>query len=1099
MTTPGETLGRTTLDQLQSEEQTKLLNVIDRLRSQGVGRLLGEDGLPQLIVCGDQSSGKSSVLEALTRVRFPTKSGLCTTFATELILRRTTNTRITAKIKPGPSRKGEDKTHLEQFRESFSSPDQLPALVESARECMKINTNASANAMFDDVLQVEINGPDLAPLTIVDLPGIIQFQNNQQPDKDVAFVEKLVTSYMEQKNSIILAIVSAPNDPSNQAVLRHAQKIVPDGKRTLGIITKPDTLEHDSEMEQTYLELPRNEQIRFEYGWHVVRNRSFATRDITNDERDAQEKQFFEESVWAALPNSGTVLGIDALRKKLSTILLNHIRLQLPLIKKRLEKDIEETKSQLDRLGYARSTTKDQQQYLREISERYKRLAGAALRGDYHIDNAFFGVSLSSEDAKKRLRATIRNLNEDFADAMFKKGHKWEIKDDDTESSSAGDIPRLAAPDSSNPTSEEPQVISKSKFLREVVSELARLNRGQELDGTPNPLLVGHLFRKQSEPWERIAQAHLNAVYHTIREFLDLTFGHLTPDERTCDKLLKRLIDPIMGSRNDHATEKLRELLTPYKFYEPISIDPRFASKMQSAANARVSAKAVENLRKAYGDLKENPFARKTTRELTLHAGSARSEDDLLDDKYGCSTSLDRLAVEQCLVAGLDEIFPPSGIDAIDNETLEAVAGESSDNKAERVRLEKKLGELKAGQKTIVEESPRETLRAGNLAVSASRPRSASPADNQGPSDSRTLTLEPVSSSPPSRSSSPSAAGAANTPASASPGSSAVTVNANNKSAPSAPASTTNVASQQPNPSGLQVTNTRSSTAEPSTSPRPSASPSPAGNSTASPSQRPASTDLVKGSGNNNSNNTSGSTGLSGSSAGTPKPSTSNLFGSPGPAPQANALPTFGSISSATPKPSTSSPFGSSTPAPTATVGGFGQLPPTSKPATGGVFGSPTPTPETGTGGLFGASSATPKPGTAGLFGSTTSAANTSGFGAAFGPAPPAPKPGTGSLFGSAPPTSKPPASNFFGKPATASGTGGSGFGLLGTTASPSGGLFGGSNLFGTQANASPSGAQANASPFGAPAFGSSKTTRTGFGGLGSTTSSPGKPGTDGT
>jgi GTP1/Obg family GTP-binding protein len=62
------------LSQLQ-HEQSKLLDTIDELRTIGVAGLVE---LPQLIVCGNQSSGKSSVLEAISRVRFPAKSNVCT-------------------------------------------------------------------------------------------------------------------------------------------------------------------------------------------------------------------------------------------------------------------------------------------------------------------------------------------------------------------------------------------------------------------------------------------------------------------------------------------------------------------------------------------------------------------------------------------------------------------------------------------------------------------------------------------------------------------------------------------------------------------------------------------------------------------------------------------------------------------------------------------------------------------------------------------------------------------------------------------------------------------------------------------------------------
>src|SRR5271155_3922699 len=75
----------TPLVQLQSKDHEEILNVIDQLRSEGISKYIN---LPQLIVCGGQSSGKSSVLEAISGLAFPTKDNVCTRFATELILRR---------------------------------------------------------------------------------------------------------------------------------------------------------------------------------------------------------------------------------------------------------------------------------------------------------------------------------------------------------------------------------------------------------------------------------------------------------------------------------------------------------------------------------------------------------------------------------------------------------------------------------------------------------------------------------------------------------------------------------------------------------------------------------------------------------------------------------------------------------------------------------------------------------------------------------------------------------------------------------------------------------------------------------------------------
>ena len=70
-----------------------LLTKIDGLFACGVGDHVS---LPQLIVVGDQSSGKSSVLEGLTSLPFPKDSTLCTRFPTWILFRRTPETSITA-------------------------------------------------------------------------------------------------------------------------------------------------------------------------------------------------------------------------------------------------------------------------------------------------------------------------------------------------------------------------------------------------------------------------------------------------------------------------------------------------------------------------------------------------------------------------------------------------------------------------------------------------------------------------------------------------------------------------------------------------------------------------------------------------------------------------------------------------------------------------------------------------------------------------------------------------------------------------------------------------------------------------------------------
>jgi GTPase SAR1 family protein len=81
-----------------------LLQKIDKLFASNVGEYIS---LPQLVVVGDQSSGKSSVLEGLTNLPFPRDSGLCTRFATQIIFRRARTSGISISIIPSANSSSE--------------------------------------------------------------------------------------------------------------------------------------------------------------------------------------------------------------------------------------------------------------------------------------------------------------------------------------------------------------------------------------------------------------------------------------------------------------------------------------------------------------------------------------------------------------------------------------------------------------------------------------------------------------------------------------------------------------------------------------------------------------------------------------------------------------------------------------------------------------------------------------------------------------------------------------------------------------------------------------------------------------------------------
>lgn len=271
---------------------------------------------------------------------------------------------------------------------------------------------AKLNDFYDDILRVKYSGPDVPSLTIVDLPGM--FAQQLDGGSGAGKVVELVTGYMQNEKSIILAVVQAGNDPENQQVFTYLRQYDPNGLRTLGIITKPDQIDRGSNKEKKLMRLARNEEFRLKYGWSAVRNRGYSTKDDSDNERDETERRFFDAGIWATLPRSD--VGIASLRAKLSHVLLEHIGLELPSIVTAVQGAISATESSLKALGRARDTSKEQRAYLTGHAEKFQVLTHDALRGIYQ--DPFFALQYIEEDTSARLRTAIQNLNLAFAHTM---------------------------------------------------------------------------------------------------------------------------------------------------------------------------------------------------------------------------------------------------------------------------------------------------------------------------------------------------------------------------------------------------------------------------------------------------------------------------------------------------------------------------------------------------------------------------------------------------------------------------------------------------------------------------------------------------------
>ncbi|KAI1460459.1 P-loop containing nucleoside triphosphate hydrolase protein [Annulohypoxylon moriforme] len=769
-------LDSSALEQLHGEQKA-LLDAIDDLRKHGIGRFVD---LPQIIVVGDQSSGKSSVLEAISRVRFPVNDGLCTRFATELVLRTNNQTKVDVRIQPSIASNNEEHS----FDERSFNKEELPRIIEEAKRKM-----LRGDAGFsEDVLRIEISSPDVPHLTMVDLPGFYHSEDENQSAAGREIVERLAERYMARKNSIILAIISARNQVILQKVLSKVKQHDKKKQRTLGIITKPDILTSGSQDETNFVRLAKNldKSHELSLGWHVLRNRGENEALYTDDERDDKEREFFESSVWSSVPSKNR--GVESLRKKLSGILLGHIRDNLQGLISSIEEQVNNHKARLKRLGEPRSTQKELRTHLDKIASQFHILCLQAVEGNY-ADQFFGGLYPSNEgttisDSRiRKIRALVRDLNRVFTHILETKGSRRiilpkestvTVESHRSSTSSAGNnrttnvdsdftftppsqplypLPPFLQPLTNNYDFKDPPTVTFEGIASDLES-LSSANQGNEFPGTSNDRLAVKLFQDQSRPWEAIARCHIKLVLQTTKAFVEKLMDYIVnPDERTYSAILSNVVDPFFEKKSVLLEKKLQELLFHYKSGYPQPLDTEFRLNLARRYGKSHSLDIIQDLLADQPDL----FTREARERLkaisTPKPTSEFGVDGLIDKsetyyEMSLRTFTDNviiLAVENGLIRALPTIFTSERVNQMEDDELERLASESPEIKVEREELQaeydalmkglqicNKFKERKATESiSIGPEAPLETQRRAEGLFSVSTENSRAPAESQ--------------------------------------------------------------------------------------------------------------------------------------------------------------------------------------------------------------------------------------------------------------------------------------------------------------------------------------------------------------------------------
>lgn len=369
-----------------------MISLVDRLRDFNLHEYIS---LPKITVLGDQSAGKSSILESICGMNFlPRGSGIVTRRPLELrLIRQPVQVPYFVFPKDFPNQK-------------FVSQEEVRKKIEELTDRI-----AGVDKFISDVpIVLTVYSSSVPDLSLVDLPGITRVPTGKQPQNIEEITKNLIRKYCSDPNSLILCVISANVDLSTSDSLMFARQLDPSGSRTLGVLTKIDLMDEGCDCKRILM----NQEIPLNYGFVGVKGRS--QKEVMENKKvsDAinSELDFFaRHPVYSTLPSD--VLGTRSLVDKVSTILYDMIKTALPKIKTEIMERKRKAKDQIEAFGEeVPETDEKRQEAIFKMVRAFKENFDQEITGKYYYESL---IGKSQKEKIKRSGETITfQLNELF-------------------------------------------------------------------------------------------------------------------------------------------------------------------------------------------------------------------------------------------------------------------------------------------------------------------------------------------------------------------------------------------------------------------------------------------------------------------------------------------------------------------------------------------------------------------------------------------------------------------------------------------------------------------------------------------------------------